>query len=65
MIQDKFNPLKFWYIRRTNCRHYQLSQGITTLQGVLIRKYSFRRESLYRISECVWQDKEGIRKLFR
>ena len=64
-LQDRFNPTKFWLIRKTNCRHYQVSQAIVNLQGLAIRQYKFRRESLYRISELTWQDKQTIKALFK
>jgi hypothetical protein len=64
-IQDKYNPLKFWIVRKTDCRHYQVTQAITNLQGVMMRQYKFRRESLYRISELTWQDKNVIKALFK
>lgn len=64
-LQDKHNPMKFWLIRKTNCRHYQVSQAIVNLHGSLLPMYKFRRESLYRISELTWQDKLVIKALFK
>lgn len=64
VIPDYYNPMKYWLIRKTDCRHYQVTQAIVNLQGVFVRQYKFRRESLYRISELTWKDQKVIKALF-
>lgn len=65
-LQDRFNPHKYWIIGKTACRHYTINQAITDLNGITKPFYrKSRRESLYRISELVWQDKETIKALFK
>lgn len=65
-LQDRFNPHKYWIVSKTACRHYQINQLITTLDGIAKPLYKKnRRESLSRISELVWQDKKTIQQLFK
>ena len=65
-IQDQFNPLKFWIIGKTKCRHYTINQAMPNLNGAILPLYkTAKRESLYRISELVWQDKSTIKALFK
>lgn len=66
-FQDKFNPLKFWIVTRTNCRHYTITQALYNSKNKVLCKplYKPKRERLYRISELTWQDKQVIRANFK
>lgn len=66
-FQDKFNPIKFWIVTRTNCRHYTITQALQDDKTKVLSKplYKATRERLYRISELLWQDKEVIKAMFK
>lgn len=66
-FQDKFNPIKFWIVTRTNCRHYTITQALYDAKNKVLSKplYKPTRERLYRISELLWQDKQVIKAMFK
>jgi hypothetical protein len=47
IIQDYYNPSKYWIIKRTKCRHYLLAQQMEWERGQVEPK--FRRLGLKHI----------------